>query len=144
MTRVVLDTNVLVSAFLWPGPPSKVYALAQAGQIQALTCRDLEAELADVLARPKFRLTSEEVLAIVREVQRIAIPVVVASAFKVVIEDPDDDMLLRLAVDGDARFLVTGDAHLLKISKYQEIEILTASEFLRRFESWGNAQQLHP
>ena len=137
MTRVVLDTNVLVSAFLWPGPPSKVYALAAQGQIQCLTCKELEAELVDVLSRAKFKLTSDEVLAIVRDVQRIALPVVVTSTFEVVKEDPDDDMLLRLAVDGRAKFLMSGDGHLLKIGKYQEIEIVTASEFLRRFEASG-------
>jgi putative PIN family toxin of toxin-antitoxin system len=135
VTRVVLDTNILVSAFLWPGPPSKVFRLAAGGQIQALTCKELETELTEVLSRPKFQLSSTEVLAILREFQRIAIPVIVTSDFKAVPEDPDDDHLLRLAVDGSAQVLVTGDQHLLSLSKFREIEIVTASEFMKRYTS---------
>ena len=74
-------------------------------------------------------------MAILREVQRISVPVVVSSTFKVVVEDPDDDFLLRLAVDGSVEFLVTGDKPLRRISKYQNIEIVTAAEFLKRFEA---------
>ncbi len=120
---------------LWPGPPSAVYKLAAVGRIQAVTSKELEEELADVLGRPKFKLSPEEVMAFLREVQRITIPVVVTSTFKAVVEDPDDDFLLRLAVDGSAEYLVTGDKPLLRISKYQNIEIVTAAEFLRRFEA---------
>lgn len=120
---------------LWPGPPSRVYRLVKSGHIRMLGCVEGEAELARVLADPKFNLPGERVQQVMSDVRQNSIPLVVTSTFSVVADDPTDDVFVRLAVDGDAQYLVSGDRHLLKLVKYQKVEIVTAAEFLKRYEA---------
>ncbi len=100
-----------------------------------VSCAEGEAELARVLSYPQFKLPAERVQQVLTDIRQISLPVILTSTFSAVPEDPDDDVFLRLAVDGGAEFVVTGDRHLLKLVRFRDIEIVTASEFLRRYES---------
>jgi uncharacterized protein len=129
--RVVLDTNVLISAFLSPvGKPFAClsWVLANATLIVS---RELLEELETRLARPKFTkyLDESRRRAAVADLALSAVQVELAGTVKAC-RDPDDNKLLEIAAVGRADYLVTGDQDLLVLSTFQEIPILTPARFL--------------
>jgi putative PIN family toxin of toxin-antitoxin system len=130
MKRVVLDTNVTISAFFWRGYSRTVYDLAREGKIMLLSSIQIEAEFIKVLAYPKFGLTPTEILPIVNNLRRHAHFIEVKSKVDVIKEDPTDNIFLECAQDGKADYIISGDHHLLSISNYKGIQILRAKDFL--------------
>ena len=130
--RVVLDTNVLVSAFLFPGgTPEAVYRAALEGRIQLVTSRPLLAELGQVLAT-NFGWEDRWVEEAVAQVARIGVVVEPRETVAVVAGDPPDDRVLEAAAAGGAEFIVSGDRHLLRLGSWRGIEVLDPAAFLRR------------
>lgn len=87
-------------------------------------------EFASVLARPKFNLASGDIENAIRLLTWTAEVIDVKSNFQVVREDPDDDMILNVAIDGRAEFIVSGDDHLLKLASFRGIKIISVKEML--------------
>jgi putative PIN family toxin of toxin-antitoxin system len=129
--RIVLDTNVLVSALLFCGPPNRLVTLWQEGRIVLLVSREVLVEYLRVLSYPKFGLTQEEIKELIGEnVLPYAETVTVGMHPPVISEDPADDKFLFLADDGRARHIVSGDKHLLSLEEYRGIKILSVRSFL--------------
>lgn len=132
--RVVLDTNVLVSAFVFPGgAPEHVYRLAVEGQIDLVTSRALLTELGRVLSE-KFNnpRAAAEALAQITALATIVEP---TEAVSVIEADPDDDRVLEAALEGRAEMIVSGDRHLLQLKDWREMRIISPADFLAEFES---------
>ncbi len=132
----MLDTNVLVSGLLWTGPPQQILDAAEQGRAVLVTCPSLLDELADVLARPKLakRLallgtTADQLFALALGQLEIINEPAIAS---VVTADPNDDHVLACAVVGRARYIVSGDRHLLDLESYKKILILKPADALRK------------
>ena len=87
-------------------------------------------ELADVLQRPKFRMTEEEVERAIAAVAGIAELIEPTTNVSVVADDPDDDIFLALALDGRADLIVTGDRHLLDLKSFRGIPIVRPADAL--------------
>jgi len=136
VTRVVLDTNVLVSALLFKGKVSGFVALWQQGKVTPLLSKETFGELRKVLTYPKFALYQEEIRVILEDAVlpffEIIDPVEPIGG---VCADPDDDPFIACAVSGGAEFVVTGDAHLVVLRHYKTVRFVTPSEFLKRFAS---------
>jgi putative PIN family toxin of toxin-antitoxin system len=133
MVRVVLDTNVLVSAFRNRGK-SRSLLRALMEKHEVVLSSQILAELADVLSRDKFNVTNAQIEKFLSILVRYAIVVPVQSNSKIVMEDPDDDMILDTALCGKADYIVSGDKHLLKIARYQNAQILSINEFLQKID----------
>ncbi len=135
MPRAVLDANVLVSAILSPrGSPTRVLQALEREEFQVVVSEATVEELGRVLLYPKIRgrlgWTSEQAREFVENVAKIAILTPGKVRLHVVAEDPADDRYLECAAEGDAEYLVSGDAHLLRLEVFEGIRIVTASEFL--------------
>ena len=129
--RVVADTNILVLALLFGGPPEQVFLAGLRGEIQLLTSLTLLKELEKVL-KEKFKLSIPLVREIVEEVREVAEIVEVFSHTKAISYPDEDNRVLECAVDGKADFIVTGDTrHILPLKEYSGIRILSPSEFLK-------------
>lgn len=131
--RVVLDTNVIVSALVWGGIPYRLLQLAEAGEITLVTSPTLIAELADVLGRTHLatRIAAQDMsaMALVAQYAAFAESVSPESVPAVIADDPDDDHVLACAVSGGVDMIVSGDKHLLRLGgKYDNIVIVNASE----------------
>ena len=130
MTRVVFDTNVIISAMLFSDsvPGRAFLGVLDSGTI--LMSRSLARELTEVLDRDKFnRYVSREQLDrflafLIRESDTIEI----TESLRVC-RDHKDNRILELAVDGNADFIVTGDADLLVLNPFRGIRILTPAAF---------------
>ena len=132
MTRVVLDTTVLVSALIDDGKPRKL-VLELLDKYTVILSRQMLAELADVLSRDKFIIPSSQVDRFVSSLVRMSKIVPDNARFKVVLEDPDDDKVLNTAYAGKAEFIVTGDRHLLVLEKFKKTKIIISKlQFIAR------------
>jgi len=130
--RVVLDTNVLISALLQPkGPPrAAIDAVRAAGGVLVFSEPTFD-ELRTRLERPKFdRYVSREGRALfLVQLDAVSERVSITGA-RMGCRDPDDDKLLETAMMGEAGCLVTGDRDLLVMSPFREIPILSPADFL--------------
>lgn len=132
--RVVLDSNVLISALLFGGRVGELHAHWRAGRIVPLVSKATFAELRRVLAYPKFRLTPAEIVLLVEEeflpwAEVVEVP---PSADPPRCRDPHDEKFLHLAAAGRADCLVTGDADLLVLQRHGKTAIITVNVFLER------------
>jgi putative PIN family toxin of toxin-antitoxin system len=130
--KVVLDTNVTISALFWEGNPRKIYDLVRQGQLIMLLSDNMEREFIRVLGYEKFGLSPQEIMPFLRNLRNHARHVETKSEVDVVTADPTDNIFLECALDGGADFLISGDRHLLDIKVYKGINIVRASEFLLR------------
>ena len=129
--RVVLDTNVIVSALLFGGYPERVFLSGLRGEIQLLTSRALLQELESVLHK-KFKLNMSLVKDAMDLLKTLAEIIETYSQLKVIADPDDDNRVLECAVDGHAEFIVTGDTkHILPLKEYKGIKILRPSEFAK-------------
>ncbi len=127
--RVVLDTNVLVSALVFPGGQGEA-ALRRIIEHtdQLVLSRPIVDELLDVLAR-KFARDAEELAHVAVFVTELAVIVAPRRRLRVVKDDPDN-RILECAVAGRAEIIVTGDKALLALTRYKTIRILSLRGYL--------------
>lgn len=127
MARVVVDTNVLVSALIHNGKSRKLVQKLLTEHTVVLSSQML-AELADVLSREKFSVTSAQVDRLISILVKKATMVPAHSISKIIPEDPDDDIILNTAFSGKADYIVSGDKHILKLAYYKKTQILSVNE----------------
>jgi uncharacterized protein len=127
----VFDTNILISAVLSSsGAPFKCLALAKIGQIESVTCQEILDEFAEKLLL-KFKFSEQRTQVAIQEVRNFSRLVEIPGVLKAVPNDADDDMVVECAVISSATHIVTGDKHLLSLTKYQNISIVKAADFLQ-------------
>ena len=136
--RVVLDTNTVVSGFLWDNAPRALIEAAIDERIQIFTCAALIEELAAVLPRQRFaqRLTEKQlsVPALIERYRALAESVEPANFSGPVSPDPDDDFVLATALAAQAELIVSRDKHLRNLKHFHRIPILNATDALRHVE----------
>jgi len=138
LKKVVLDTNSLVSALLWDGNEAKIIEKAEKKEIQLFISQEILEELEGVLKREKFikRLESRE-YTVEKAVAKIAListliePNVVIDVIK---EDSEDNKVLECAVSAKAKYIISGDNHLLSLRSYKGIIIFTAIRISNQFQ----------
>jgi uncharacterized protein len=127
--RVVFDTNILVSALVFPGGKGEAALqriIEQADQL--IVSRPIVDELLEVLAR-KFARDAEELAHVAVFVTELAVVVAPKRRLRVV-KDDADNRILECAVTGRADAIVTGDKALLALKLYESIRILTLRDYL--------------
>jgi len=129
VTRVVLDTNVLVSGLGWSGPPAAIVDAVTAGELTLLSSPALIAELRRVLSYPKLAKVFANPNAIADLVESASVQVLTSTQLQVV-DDDSDNRVLETALDGGANYIVSGDDDLLSLGSFQEIPIVTPAAFL--------------
>ncbi len=133
--KIVLDTNVWVSALLWGGKPAEIIQKAEQGKVSILITEDIIAEISRVLAYPKlekiYRTANKRKQDLIEQVLKIAKFVKVTNKVEVIQEHPADNKFLECAKDAKAEYIVSGDKHLLNVVVYKKTKILAANDFLK-------------
>jgi uncharacterized protein len=131
--RLVLDTNIVVSALLWKGSPRRLLRVATIARVALFTSDPLLAELAEVLSRSKFEknvaalgVSSNQLFETYARQAEMVQPVDVPR----IAPDLDDDVVIGTALAANADFLVTGDRALLSVAKYEDMRIVSVREAL--------------
>jgi uncharacterized protein len=137
--RVVIDTNVLISAALVPGAtPSRVVAYVLQHQRLLFSEQTFE-ELSTRLHRPKFdRYLSLDDRKLLLHDFNAAAEWVTLDAVSSFSRDRDDDKFVQTALSGGARWLVSGDADLLCLGSVQSVQIMTPAQALSVFTETGS------
>jgi uncharacterized protein len=136
--RVVLDTNIVLSALVFRGGVAARARVAwQAGAFTPLVSTATAQELMRVLAYPKFRLSKEDRDELLADYLPYTATVRIPEQPPKVPEcrDPFDIMFLHFATAGKAKALVTGDRDLLALAGQTKFEILTLDVFLARLNA---------
>jgi putative PIN family toxin of toxin-antitoxin system len=128
--RIVLDTNVLISAIVFGGRPREVLEKVIAGRFTMAISAEMLAEFQWVLEGRKFRYPAAIVQNIVTELLSVSELVRPTMQVEQIKADPADNRILECALESRATCIVTGDRHLLELGKYEGIPILEVAAFL--------------
>jgi putative PIN family toxin of toxin-antitoxin system len=132
---IVVDTNVFISALLSPqGSPARVIDLWEAELFDLATSPQLLEELERALeydrVKKYFKQPQEKISTLLKRINSVGIVVDPQIELDVIDDDPDDNLVLACAETAHAAYIVSGDDHLFSLKKYQEIFILSPTEFL--------------
>jgi putative PIN family toxin of toxin-antitoxin system len=129
MSRVVADTNIMISALIFGGLPGTFLDLARMRVFTLVSSPDLFDELDEKL-RGKFQVPPSKAAAIRSNLEAFASVTRPGFTLNVVADDPDDNRVVECAIAGKADCIVSGDRHLLKMGSYEGISIMTVRSFL--------------
>jgi uncharacterized protein len=130
--KVVFDTNIFISAFVVRGSlGEQAFLLAQRKRFDLYTSVSILTETAQKL-RDKFDQSDENIKAALKLISR-ASTVRKPNVRVNVLEDIPDNRILECALDAGADLIVTGDRHLLRLRKYQDIAIVRLGDLMRMF-----------
>ncbi len=126
----VFDTNILFSATGWRGNPFQCVERARIGEIRVVTCPELVEELAEKLEL-RLRFSPEQVAETLADYLGFLRVVQIPKVLNAVPRDPEDNMVLECAIEGQAQYVVSGDNDLLVLKVFRGIQIVRASDFLK-------------
>ena len=134
MHRVVIDTNVIISGVIQKsGFPFKVVKLWEDEKFVLITSAATIEEAGRVLNYPKiskkYKLTDDDIKRSITNLLRYSTLIDDPPAINAIKEDPEDNKILAAAVAGKADYIISGDAHLLGLRRYEGIEIVTPKGF---------------
>ncbi len=128
--KIVLDTNMFISALGWQGKPKQLLEKCIDGEFELIISSNQLDELMRVMDYPKFAFTEEQKLTLLGIITAISTVVHISNTLHIIKEDPDDNIILETAIGGDAEYIITGDPHLLQLKKFSKVNIMTGAEFL--------------
>ena len=133
--KAVLDTNVLVSSFLTPaGVRAKVLEAWEKGKFELVVSEDILAEYERALnyqeVSSRHGMRAEQISEVIAEMKSLATTVKPKQKLTVIQDDPADDKFLECASEAGAEYIISADPHLLNLKQYEDIQILSPSEFL--------------
>ena len=129
MTRVVLDTNIFISAVLG-GRLGVIIDEWKAGKFKLIVTDSIAREYLDVINRPKFKIPQAEIIAVSDYLLQLGEFVTPTEEIHIIVADPTDDKFLEAALAGKVDYIVSGDNHLLELKSFREIPIITGKEFI--------------
>jgi putative PIN family toxin of toxin-antitoxin system len=130
LAKVVLDTNILISAIVFGGKPRKVLESAIRGEIQLVLTEKIIQEMREVLEGKKFQYPKEITDLIIQELEALAEIVKPKENISLIEKDPKDNRVLECAQESQADYIVSGDAHLLELEIFEGSKIVIAEEIL--------------
>ena len=132
--RVVLDTNIVVSALIAKeGASARLFEKLILGEMENYTNKEIILELKEVFGRKEIteRTAKTARKFVIREYLNNSIQIAIKSKVNAA-EHSQDNKFIETCLDADATYLITGDKHLLKVKEFRGIKIMTAKEFLER------------
>lgn len=131
--RIVVDTNIVVSAFLSGGISQSILKAWLNKEFIALISDELKYEINEVLNRPSINAFDRKRQILLGTLFNMARTIHPKHIEKKVFSDPDDHFLLELAISGDSHCIVTGDQALLSVKVINGIKILSPIQFCHEF-----------
>lgn len=137
MIKVILDTNIIVSAIVFGGKPREIFDLIQNGRIQADVTSFIIFELKEVLTK-KFDFNDEKLKEVEDIIHNSFVDISPKISLNLIKKYPLDNKILEAAIEAKADYLITGDKkHILPLKKIKETQIVTAEEFLNEYSKTG-------
>lgn len=128
--KVVIDTNVFISAFGWGGKPFRVIELLEKGEIKNCVSEKIIQELVVAVSYPKLDFpnkTQSDILEFVLAYSDIYEP---KEHIKIT-SDPKDNKFVECALSANAKFIITGDKVFLSLKQFRGVKTITPEDFLK-------------
>ncbi|MBS3030242.1 MAG: putative toxin-antitoxin system toxin component, PIN family [Dolichospermum sp. DET50] len=136
--KVVLDTNIWVSAIIWGGIPDQILLLREQQKLTIVMSQELLDELESTFNKrklaPKLKALSLTVPTVINLIQESVIFYPIQQLNVPELRDADDNIILATAIAAKADVIITGDQDLLILFAYQGIAIRTAKDFLNEYQ----------
>jgi hypothetical protein len=136
MIRAVLDTNVIISAYLnAEGKPAQIFSLARENRIEICFSPQIISEIAETLLKPKLvkihRRNRKDVFAFTKALAGAAFITPGVMKVDAVKADPDDNIILACAMESYADYIISGDHHLTDLASFEGISVVNPDTFLK-------------
>lgn len=139
MTRIVIDTNILVSAILTPkGNPAKILKLVLEGKFTLIISPAILEETQQVLRYPRLvklmqknKITRKEVYDFLGKMSKVAVITPGKLEIDAIPDDPADNKILACGLEGEADYIISGDHHLTDLKIFHGIKIVNPANFLK-------------
>ena len=131
--KIIIDTNVFISGIFFTGPPYQILQSWRDGSFKLILSKEIFDEYRRVAERLSMQFKSIDIHDIL---DLIAINAEFFQPIKIsqnICDDPDDDKFIACALSSNSKIIITGDKHLLKITGYKGIEIITPKAFIREY-----------
>lgn len=130
--KVVLDTNVFISAIIKGGNPAKILKAWKSGKFKFFISQEILREILGTMK--KLGLDEKKIIAWKNLLLKSSIKIIPSKKLNIIVADPDDNMFLECAIEGECNYIVSGDKHLLDLEEYKGIKILTPKGFLDKMK----------
>jgi len=128
--KLVLDTNIFISAFYWGGNSQKIIDMVIEGIDELYISEEIINEISEVMARPKFKTERKTIDGYIKTIIKSGKIIKIEGKLKGICRDKDDDDKLECAIISNADFLITGDEDILILKNYENVKIITQKEYL--------------
>ena len=128
--RIILDTNILISALGWKGNPRIIFDRIIAQEFALIVSFKQLDELVRVLNYPKFKFTNEQKDRFLSLLLELATVIKARSKVTIITEDVSDNIIIEPATEIKIDYIVSGDSHLLKLKEFKNAKIVTPKGFL--------------
>jgi len=128
-SKVVLDTNVFISALGWKGASHKIFNECINGNLELFLSLDIFDEIKRVLKYPKFKFSKSEINEYLDQILEVGSLVETEMKVNVIKADPSDNKFLECAITVDADYLISRDPHVLEIKEFRGIKIISPEDF---------------
>ncbi|MBN2422815.1 putative toxin-antitoxin system toxin component, PIN family [Candidatus Woesearchaeota archaeon] len=133
--KIILDTNIYISAVAWGGNPDKIMQKAINGEYKIYLSVNQLKEIKRVLAYPRLKFTNQQQQDFLSFLYKLCIIIEPSEKVNVVKEDHDDNLVLEPAIDNKIDYIISGDNHLLNLKEFKGAKIIKATEFLDEVEN---------
>lgn len=132
MIKAVLDTNVVISGIFFSGTPAKILECIAENKFHVILTEDIITEYEEVILRHarRNRFSTDAPFQIMNTIIAASTIIEAKQIISPPCDDPDDVMFLQAAIAANAKYLVSGDKHLLKVNKYPGGIVIKAGDFL--------------
>jgi putative PIN family toxin of toxin-antitoxin system len=128
--RIVLDTNVLMSGIFFAGPPCEILQSWRQSKIKIVLSAPILSEYQRVAERLSARYPSVDIDPIIRLLAIFGELVDASGISETICNDRDDNKFIECAIAGQCKLIVSGDKHLLNLSGYKGVMVLTPRGFV--------------
>ena len=130
--KVVVDTNIIVSALLFGGTPARLIDLWQTGAIKPLASKQIIDEYLRIMTYPKFKLSEVEInFLLYQQILPYFDIIDVHPGPGIIKKDPENDKFIRCGLAGIAKFIISGDQRLLTLKSNQKTKVLSPAQFIK-------------
>lgn len=127
--RIVLDTNIFISAALLGRVCEEIIRFCRFGKVNVFVSKDIISEIEDKL-RLKFLWKNNQIKIFLDYILEFCHLVEVNDKIILIKDDPDDDRILECAISAECDYIISGDRHLIKLGSYKNIKVLKPTDFL--------------
>lgn len=136
--KITTDTNVLISSTFWYGDSNRILEKVENNEVELILSKEIIKEFSEVLnykeIKDKIKNKNLEINRTKEKIISLSTLVEPKLKFNEIKDDPDDNIILECAVEGNVDFIISQDKHLLKLKEFKKIKIITPEEFLKILE----------